>query len=124
MFVKQWNHVRAAGLCPPRWCSRLCNFARALTSPSQINRVITAWSVGRIAWGVASIVAAAVNWASAASTWQFSIALVSLALVAEVFPFMYAPTVDTTEPGMESPLNPRAMYVPLTDGPLGHKDVV
>jgi hypothetical protein len=61
----------------------------------QIQRVVAYWSVGRIIWGVASVMTAAVDWANHAESWQFAIGLVSIALIAEILPFLYAPTVDT-----------------------------
>lgn len=75
----------------------MLRFTRPLPLTAQINRVVTYWSIGRIAYGVASILVAAMDWASYASTWQFAVALVSLELVAEILPFIFAPIVDTSE---------------------------
>ena len=91
----------------------------------QINRAITFWSVGRIVYGVASIVVAAYSdWTHHASTWQFAIGLVSIAMLAEILPFMYAPVIDTTS-GIATALRKsrdddiigdNELYEPLTGG--------
>jgi hypothetical protein len=46
---------------------------------------------------VSSILVAAIDWTSHATSWQFAIALVSIVEFGEVLPFLFAPIVDTTD---------------------------
>ena len=47
-------------------------------------------------WGMASIMSMYVNWSEKATTWKFAIGLVTLVLVAEVLPFLLAPTSEVS----------------------------